>query len=40
MKQATGIAATIAGIITATAVTAICMLWWTTSDVIKELRQR
>jgi hypothetical protein len=40
MKQATGIAVTIAGIITAAAVTAICMLWWTTSDVIKELRQK
>jgi hypothetical protein len=40
MKTATGIAATIAGIITATAVTVIAMLWWTTSDLIKELRQK
>jgi hypothetical protein len=40
MRQISGILAVIAGIITATAVTAICMLWWTTSDVIKELRQR
>jgi hypothetical protein len=40
MKQISGILAVIAGIITATAVTAICMLWWTTSDVIRELRQR
>jgi hypothetical protein len=40
MKQISGILAVIAGIITATAVTAICMLWWTTSDAIKELRQR
>jgi hypothetical protein len=40
MKQATGILATIAGIIIAATVTGICMLWWTTSDVIKELRQR
>jgi hypothetical protein len=40
MKQVTGILAVIAGIITATAVTCIAIIWWTTSDVIKELRQR
>jgi hypothetical protein len=40
MKQISGILAVIAGIITATAVTAICMLWFTTADIIKELRQR
>jgi hypothetical protein len=40
VKQISGVLAVIAGIITATAVTAICMLWWTTSDVIRELRQR
>jgi hypothetical protein len=40
VKQISGILAVIAGIITVTAVTAICMLWFTTSDVIRELRQR
>jgi hypothetical protein len=40
MRQISGVLAVIAGILIATAVTAICMLWWTTSDVIKELRQR
>jgi hypothetical protein len=40
VRQISGILAVIAGIITATAVTAICMLWFTTSDVIRELRQR
>jgi hypothetical protein len=40
MKQTAGIAATIAGIITAAAVTAICMLWWTTSDIIRNIKRR
>jgi hypothetical protein len=40
VRQIIGVLAVIAGIITATAVTCIAMIWWTTSDVIKELRQR
>jgi hypothetical protein len=40
MKQIGGVVVTACGILIAATVTGICMLWWTTSDVIKELRQR
>jgi hypothetical protein len=40
MKQIAGITATICGIVVAVATASIAMLWWTTSDMIKELRQR
>jgi hypothetical protein len=40
MKQIGGVVVTACGILIAATVTGICMLWWTTSDVIREMRQR
>jgi hypothetical protein len=40
MKQAAGVVVTICGILVAATVTGVAMLWWTTSDVIREMRQQ
>ncbi len=40
MRQAAGVVVTIFGILVAATVTGVCMLWWTTSDAIREMRQR
>jgi hypothetical protein len=40
VKQVTGILAVIAGIITATAVTCIAMIWWGSADIIRNIKRR
>ena len=40
MKQIGGVVVTACGILIAATVTGIAMLWWITSDAIRQMRQR
>ena len=40
MNKLVGIFITILGVFIAAAATAVAMLWWTTSDIVNEVRRR